>query len=54
MVTPVSNSAGFVAPETVSPLMPGSDLAIFNSTNGGASTEMAHHSKSQLHNFPDQ
>ena len=52
MVTPVSSSAGFVAPDTVSPLIPGSDFAMFNSTNGGASTEMevlqpkwAHHSK---------
>jgi hypothetical protein len=40
MVTPVSSSAGFVAPDTVSPLIPGSDFAMFNSTNGGASTEM--------------
>ena len=36
----LANSAGLVAPDTVSPLIPGSDFAMFNSTNGGASTEI--------------
>ena len=35
MVIPVSNSAGLVAPETVSPLTPGSDRIIFSSTKTG-------------------